>query len=119
MKLRIGDALAVLLVLLAALGGFLWLGAFEEQGNLVSIYEDGALMKTVSLSGEQQEFALNGTVISVGGEGAWFVSSDCPDQVCVHTGKLGQGNRSAACLPNRILIALSKDAAGEPDAVIG
>lgn len=40
-----------------------------------------------------------------------FVQSDCPDQVCVHTGFLGQPGQFAACLPNRISIRID----GETD----
>lgn len=35
-----------------------------------------------------------------------FVKSDCPDQVCVDTGKLRVAGQFAACLPNNFVIVL-------------
>lgn len=37
-----------------------------------------------------------------------FVHSDCPDQVCVHSGKLSREGDMAACLPNGLLIELKR-----------
>lgn len=35
-----------------------------------------------------------------------FIRSDCPDQVCVNTGKIRVGGQFAACLPNNFVIVL-------------
>ncbi len=35
-----------------------------------------------------------------------FVKSDCPDQICVNTGKLRKAGEFAACLPNNFVIVL-------------
>lgn len=35
-----------------------------------------------------------------------FVSSPCPNQICVHAGWLEKGGEFAACLPNRIAVEL-------------
>ncbi len=35
-----------------------------------------------------------------------FVRSDCPDQVCVRTGRLRDPGRFAACLPNQVLVTV-------------
>ncbi|MDI9470652.1 MAG: NusG domain II-containing protein [Bacillota bacterium] len=35
-----------------------------------------------------------------------FVHSDCPDQVCVRTGRLRDPGRFAACLPNQVLVTV-------------
>lgn len=36
----------------------------------------------------------------------YFESSDCPDKICVLTGKLSMVGESAACLPNGVLIKI-------------
>ena len=33
-----------------------------------------------------------------------FLSSDCPDQICVNTGFIGHSGRRAVCLPNRVAV---------------
>ena len=35
-----------------------------------------------------------------------FIKSDCPDQICVHTGFIGQSGQMAACLPNGLVLSL-------------
>ena len=35
-----------------------------------------------------------------------FVESDCPDQVCVHTGYLRRVGEFAACLPNDLVLII-------------
>ncbi len=36
-----------------------------------------------------------------------FLSSDCPDKICVNTGWLGKAGQSAVCLPNRLSVTVS------------
>ena len=38
-----------------------------------------------------------------------FIHSDCPDQVCVHTGFLKSAGDFAACLPNNVLLFIKGD----------
>jgi len=47
-----------------------------------------------------------------------FAASDCPDQVCVHTGLIGEPGQFAACLPNRVAIQIESNDEQELDAVI-
>ena len=48
-----------------------------------------------------------------------FIASDCPDQICVHTGFIGEPGQLAACLPNRTSIRIDANGAiNAPDAVV-
>ena len=38
-----------------------------------------------------------------------FTHSDCPDQICVHTGFLDKPGYVAACLPNSVVIVISEN----------
>jgi hypothetical protein len=46
-----------------------------------------------------------------------FAASPCRNKICVHAGWLQHGGDAAACLPNRVSIALSGDAGAGLDAV--
>lgn len=46
-----------------------------------------------------------------------FLSSDCPDQICVHTGFLRTAGQFAVCLPYKLVLRVEGD--GAPDAVTG
>ena len=48
--------------------------------------------------------------------------SDCPDQVCVNTGKLYKAGQYAACLPNGFVLKIvSEDNKNnnQPDIIVG
>ena len=36
-----------------------------------------------------------------------FISSDCPDKVCIHNGWLSREGEQAICLPNRVSVTLT------------
>lgn len=75
------------------------------------IYLGSELMKTVALStGENRSFSIPGkenVVFHLYEDGSIaFEKSDCPDQICVHSGRLHIVGQSAACLPNRLILKI-------------
>ncbi|MHB1483979.1 MAG: NusG domain II-containing protein [Saccharofermentanales bacterium] len=44
-----------------------------------------------------------------------FSKSDCPDQVCVHTGNIYRTGQISACVPANTLIRITGGSAGEDD----
>lgn len=44
--------------------------------------------------------------LHVAEDGVSFIYSECPDKVCIHTGKLTRAGDTAACVPNRVLVVL-------------
>lgn len=117
------DAPVVLAVLLlaAVLGTRMWFASADS----------GALTVTVGIGGTEVErtplarysggtYENNGCTVTVKVEnGAVFVAeSDCPNQDCVHSGRIGQAGQSIVCLPARIVIELVGESA-EYDLVTG
>ena len=45
-------------------------------------------------------------IIHIENNSVWFDYSDCPDQECIHTGKLTHAGQIAVCLPNKVIIKL-------------
>ena len=75
------------------------------------IYMNGELIKTVSLS-DDQEFSLDGAysnLITVKDGSITFSDSDCPGRDCVHSGSIRSEGRSLVCLPNRVEIRVVAD----------
>lgn len=97
------------LVLLFAL---LWRPA--GPANELQIMVDNQLVQRLSLS-ENQQLAVQGSlgesIIEVRNGQARFVSSPCRNQVCVHHGWAQRSGELLACLPNRIALVLSGNAA--------
>lgn len=109
MKLRFskGDIAAIALVaLLAAVVFVLFLPKKDASAAYAEIYQDGKLVKTVSLS-QDQEFTVTGkytnTVTVCDGKIA-VTQSDCPGADCVSCGWMDSAGRSIVCLPNGLEI---------------
>lgn len=46
-----------------------------------------------------------------------FENSDCPDKICIKTGKLNKAGQSAACLPNGFVMKIVPAGGRSPDDV--
>lgn len=111
-------AAAVCLVLL------LWQHSAGNADCTAVIEQDGQELRRISLSALTQEerIDLGGDchVVLLAEPGAIsFLSSDCPDQICVRTGKLTKPGQAAVCLPARISVRLEGESEGGADAMTG
>lgn len=77
-------------------------------GSTAVIEQNGAEVARVALSAlsESEEFEVNGAVITCSRDGARFVSSPCPDHICVNAGLLTRAGEAAVCLPQRVSVRL-------------
>ena len=88
------------------------------------IYYKSELVKTIDLSTVKEgDFSLAGlpqVVFHIYSDGIAFVQSDCPDKICIKTGKISRPGQFAACLPNQVLLKIVSDSPGQdgPDIVI-
>ncbi len=57
--------------------------------------------------GEDKFIEIGSVCIEVRDGVASFVQSNCPDQVCINTGKISVAGQSAACLPNQIFLNIT------------
>ena len=118
---RRSDLYLILGCLLAALVlGGLWL-LLREGGAAVVVEQNGRETaryaihedRTVRIEGEE---GYNLLVIQ-GGE-AWLSEADCPNLLCVKTGKIRYAGQSIVCLPHRLAVRIAGGASAL-DAVTG
>jgi hypothetical protein len=123
MKPKPGDfiisaALAVGMFLLSFLAtgslppGFGFLKA-PDPGRTALVSLDGTVISEISLDsapeGYEYRVEKDGRLLSilvVRERKIRFTWSDCPDQVCVHTGWIGWSGQAAVCLPNRVMVRI-------------
>lgn len=123
LKPRLGDLLAVLLVAVLWVGVFLaFLPGRTQTPETLEIYQDGQLLRRVSLT-EDQTFVMEGAyknTVEIRGGRVAIVESDCPGEDCVHSGWCSTPGQSIVCLPNRVeLRILGTPQEGEVDGVSG
>lgn len=100
---------AAVVLALAAIAGivvFVLMQSAEMNDPRAEIYQNGELIKTVSLS-ESTEFTVycedGFNVVEVSDGKICVSSADCPDKVCVRQGKIS-GAVPIVCLPHRLEI---------------
>jgi len=97
----------LLFVSLAAVGITL---LTRGEGASVIVEINGEKAAEYSLASEG-EFALNGgtNILVIKNGEAYLTYADCPDKVCVHTGKIKYVGQSIVCLPNRLSVTVIGD----------
>jgi hypothetical protein len=113
------------LVVSAPVFWFLNRSFLPEKGVYAEIYHDSVLVYRIKLStAKEGSFSIPGepdVVFHQYADGSIaFIESDCPDKVCIRSGRLKYAGQFAACLPNKILLKIvSEDEDHEgPDLII-
>ena len=118
---RRNDLLLLTGCLLAALllGG-LWL-LLRRAGGVVIVEQNGRETARYALS-EDQTVRIEGVagynlLVIENGE-AWIMEADCPNRLCVQTGRIRYAGQSIVCLPHKLAVRIAGGASGL-DAVTG
>ena len=119
--LKRGDLYLVGGCLLAALVCCgLWLG-LRRDGGTVIVEQDGRETARYALS-EDQTVKIEGeggyNVLVIQGGQAWLSEANCPNLLCVRSGKIRYAGQSVVCLPHRLAVRIAGGASGM-DAVTG
>ncbi len=121
--IRPADLVLVLAAAALAAGLLLWQNS-QSPGSCVAVIEkNGAEVQRIDLGRitEPEEINLGGAyrVVLLAEPGQIsFLSSDCPDQTCVRSGRLTKAGQAAVCLPARVSVRLEGGSPGA-DAMTG
>ena len=117
------DALlaAAILLLAAALGAYLWLGAASSDALSVVVRVDGVEVERFPLGEAARDYANNGYAVHLAAtaEGVRVERADCPTQDCVRTGTITRAGQSIVCLPARVVVTLEGASGADYDAIAG
>lgn len=109
--MKLADIL--LMCIYAVVGAAIFLYTFQNGDvvKLVNIYSGNTIVRQVSVPvNEPITIELDEgdkhAVIQVEGSEAWFVESNCPDQICVDHGVTEHAYDIRVCLPNEFWIEL-------------
>ena len=108
------DLWVVLAMVLLAV--FLLILGYNQSVGTVLVariyYHDRLIAQTELLPGVEKDFQFpeNPEVLihQYNDQTIAFVVSDCNDQICVRTGKIGRAGEFSACVPNGFLIVISR-----------
>lgn len=97
-------AIGIVAVIAILVSVIFWTSVGTEEGSMVSIYQEGVLIKEILLDSDT-EFVIEGdykNVVTIKDGKAAITESDCPGTDCVHSGWIHEAGRSIVCLPNRV-----------------
>ncbi|HHX20048.1 MAG TPA: NusG domain II-containing protein [Clostridiaceae bacterium] len=102
------------LVALVAVALILYFVTWSTRNSselVAKIYYDGQLIEVVELnSGTERDFQFDVepsiTIRQFADKSIAFMSSDCPDRICIKSGRIRRAGEFAACVPNRFLIVI-------------
>ena len=117
--LRPGDFFAVGVTVLLSL--VLFLSSFFTGEKLTAeIYVDGELYEVCDLSSltESRVTEVKSCRILLEKDAAAFLSSGCPDGLCVRRGRLTRSGDTMACVPERVTVVLKGAKDSGVDAVV-
>lgn len=123
---RKADLLLIAVLVLAAAAAFLVPQLLHRgDGTLTAeLIENGKVVKVIDLNAVEEPYTIPlqsgshpAAVIAVEPGCIYYLHADCPDQVCVRTGKLTRPGQTAACVPGGTAIRLSGSADDAPDVV--
>ena len=102
---------ALLLLCLCLAGGFLLWNALERtEGAVAVVSVDGEEVARYPLD-VPGEVVLHGTagenILVIEDGCAYIREADCPDHVCVRTGKIRYEGETIVCLPHRLMIRIA------------
>lgn len=111
---RRADILFIAGLLLVSVALVLILTLTRREGAFAEVEIDGESVARYALATDG-EYALNGgtNVLVIEGGEAYLTYADCPDLVCVKTGRIRYVGESIVCLPNRLSVVIrGEDADG-------
>ena len=111
-------AIAIVAVIAILVSVVFWTSIGDEEGSMVSLYQDGTLIQEIPLDSDT-EFVIEGAyenVVTIRDGKAAITKSDCPGSDCVHSGWIYEAGRSIVCLPNRVELRI--EGASEVDFVV-
>lgn len=118
-----GDKIVIFIICLVASLLFLWTTTFvsSASGRYISVQVKGKEIRKLEFENlkETKTFEVKTdkgvNVIAYDGEGAEIRSADCPDQICVKSGKISQPGEMIVCLPHELVVEIKSRSPGKDD----
>lgn len=116
----------ILLLSLIVIGSLLYILIPSEKSSEItaSIYQDGKLLRQIPLNTvtAPYTFTVQGpdgcsNEIEVRPGEIGVIAANCPDKLCIGQGFINDSKLPIVCLPNQLVIQLSKTASSAEDAV--
>lgn len=106
------DIILVLSMVIIAAAAFLIINfAVKKDGSYAVIKVDGNVIKTLDLNSWETTIEVNGyqggvNKVVINDGKVSMTEADCPDELCVKTGKISRVGETIVCLPHRVVVEI-------------
>ncbi len=112
----------MLVAFIIALGVFslVALNYFRQTGKLVIIEVNGQIVQQLDLKVSKQisvDGPIGKTAIKIEQGKAQVIHSDCPEKICMKTGKIHRVGEIIVCVPNKVVVKISGQEKNRFDAI--
>ena len=95
---------------------------FRPKSKEVQIISDGKVLYELDLSREKDreirvEYEGRSNIIVIEDGDIYMKEAECPDHICIKTGRLSKAGGPIVCLPNHLIVCYKES--GELDAAAG
>ena len=111
------DLILLFVVLVIGIVGILLMKS-ADTGKSAEIIVDGKTTEIIDLD-ESYEKQINGVVVCCENGEVYIKESDCPDKVCIRSGRISKSGEGIICAPNRVAIKIDGKKGNMPDAITG
>lgn len=110
------DVILITALLAASLAALLLVRLGAQTGEMVRVSVNGQTVCEYSLDTDGR-YALNGgtNILVIEDGAAYMAEADCPDGVCINTGRISRTGERIVCLPNKLLV----EVVGNGDGMLG
>jgi hypothetical protein len=92
----------------------------EAKFSIKSIeFLSGSRKDGITFNIDGYEFGINNDQVTSENGEIYIEESDCPDKVCVRSGRISKSGEGIICAPNRVAIKINGEKGNLPDAMTG
>jgi len=104
-----GDKILIVLILALGIISLITLNHVRQPGETVTIEVNGQALYHLDLNTSQQVTvtgSIGETTIKIDHGAARVTYSDCPEKICIKTGKIHRAGQVIVCVPNRVVVTI-------------
>lgn len=105
--IRPGDIIITAILFMLAAVTAIAISFLSPEPQYAVITADGTEIACLPLDTDCVYHIGETNTIEISGGQVRMTEADCPDKVCIHTGKISQSGQTIVCLPNRVVIFIS------------
>lgn len=119
--------IVIVLLVVSCIGLYIYANCYSNDEAKAEVYYGSNLIMTIMLNEKEDRLIKlpqneNVSLHQYEDGSIAFEASDCPDKVCIKSGKLSHIGSSTACLPNKVILKIvpvKNSNNNETDLIIG